>query len=318
LTPNLTKPAREAESVACATSSITKGPQAIRDFTHAMHGDVGNTPPLPGVFPDYFAPIVRNSAEGRELVRVRWGMPSPFDILKGKNRDTGVTNIRNVSSPHWRRWLGVENRCVVPFSSFSENEVMPDGSRPPVWFAFDETRPLAFFAGLWTRWTSIRKVKEGETTNDVYGFLTGLGEQTDYVRDSMIKIYVSAEAYRAITKSLPKGTKAYPAEQETSGMALWLDPDTHAALRQARLKSESFSETILRLVKTEEAEAVRTIRPASAANPLPANTAPASKSKGTVKRNPNQRELLFPIVGSRPPRELAKQAKRPNVGDKAG
>ena len=27
-------------------------------------------------------------------------------------------------------------------------------------------RPLAFFAGIWTRWKSIRKVKEGETEND--------------------------------------------------------------------------------------------------------------------------------------------------------
>ena len=116
--------------------------------------------------------IVRNGAEGRELMMARWGMPSPFEILKGKNRDPGVTNIRNVSSPHWRRWLGVENRCVVPFSSFAENEVLPDGSRPLVWFAFDESRPLAFFAGLWTRWTSVRKVKEGQTTNDLYGFLT--------------------------------------------------------------------------------------------------------------------------------------------------
>jgi putative SOS response-associated peptidase YedK len=71
-------------------------------------------------FPDYFAPIVRNASEGRELVMARWGMPTPFEILKGKNRDPGVTNIRNVSSPHWRRWLGVESRCVVPFSSFSE------------------------------------------------------------------------------------------------------------------------------------------------------------------------------------------------------
>ena len=45
------------------------------------------------------------------------------------------------------------------------------GSKPPVWFAFDESRPLAFFAGLWTRWTSVRKVREGETTNDIFGFL---------------------------------------------------------------------------------------------------------------------------------------------------
>jgi putative SOS response-associated peptidase YedK len=99
-------------------------------------------------------------------------MPSPVFALKGRNSDSGVTNVRNVKSPHWRRWLGVESRCVVPFTSFSENELLPDGSRPPVWFAFDETRPLAFFAGIWTRWTSVRKVKEGETTNDLFAFLT--------------------------------------------------------------------------------------------------------------------------------------------------
>ena len=102
----------------------------------------------------------------------RWGMPSPLASLKGRNSDPGVTNIRNVKSPHWRRWLGIEHRCVVPFTSFSENEALPDGRKPPVWFAFDETRPLAFFAGLWTNWTSVRKVKEGKTTNDLFGFLT--------------------------------------------------------------------------------------------------------------------------------------------------
>ncbi|WP_456802633.1 SOS response-associated peptidase family protein [Bradyrhizobium sp. USDA 4474] len=31
---------------------------------------------------------------------------------------------------------------------------------------------LACFAGIWTNWTSVRKVKEGETTNDIYAFLT--------------------------------------------------------------------------------------------------------------------------------------------------
>jgi putative SOS response-associated peptidase YedK len=102
----------------------------------------------------------------------RWGMPSLIFALKGRNCDSGVTNIRNAASPHWRRWLGPENRCVVPFTSFSENEQLPDGSKPPVWFAFDQMRPLAFFAGIWTRWTSVRKVKEGETTNDIFGFLT--------------------------------------------------------------------------------------------------------------------------------------------------
>jgi SOS response associated peptidase (SRAP) len=42
-----------------------------------------------------------------------------------------------------------------------------------VWFAFDGSRPLAFFAGLHVpQWTSVRKAKEGETTNDLFAFLT--------------------------------------------------------------------------------------------------------------------------------------------------
>ena len=117
----------------CNLYSITKGPQAIRDFARARRDTTGNLPPLPGVFPDYSAPIVRNAPDcARELTMARWGMPSPQFALKGRNSDPGVTNERNVASPHWRRWLGVESRCVVRF-------ILPDGSRPPVWFAIDES-----------------------------------------------------------------------------------------------------------------------------------------------------------------------------------
>ncbi|MEO0918036.1 MAG: SOS response-associated peptidase family protein, partial [Pseudomonadota bacterium] len=42
----------------------------------------------------------------------------------------------------------------------------------PKWFALTEEQPLAFFAGIWTNWTSVRKVKDGETTDDLCGFLT--------------------------------------------------------------------------------------------------------------------------------------------------
>ncbi|MDR4308234.1 SOS response-associated peptidase [Chelatococcus sambhunathii] len=156
----------------CNLYSLTKGQAAIRELARALVDRTGNLPPMPGIFPDYPAPIVRNGAEGRELVLARWGMPSPVSVLKGRSVDPGVTNIRNVASPHWRRWLGPANRCVVPFTSFSEYETAPDGRKSPVWFARDESRPLAFFAGLWTRWTSVRKVREGAVTADLFGFLT--------------------------------------------------------------------------------------------------------------------------------------------------
>jgi putative SOS response-associated peptidase YedK len=153
--------------------SLTKGQQAIRDLSRAMRDKTGNLPPLPGVFPDYAAPIVRNAPDGvRELAMARWGMPSPAFALKGRKTDPGVTNIRNTASPHWRRWLGPEHRCLVPLTSFSENDHDADGKAVPVWFALSEDRPLAFFAGIWTNWTSVRKVKEGEVNADLYGFLT--------------------------------------------------------------------------------------------------------------------------------------------------
>jgi putative SOS response-associated peptidase YedK len=118
----------------CNLYSVTKGQQAIRELAGVMSDRTGNLPPLSGIFPDYAAPIVRNQPDGRELTMARWGMPSPVFALKGKKSDLGVTNVRNVKSPHWKRWLGVENRCVVPFTSFSENRrcrmarTLPSGS----------------------------------------------------------------------------------------------------------------------------------------------------------------------------------------------
>jgi putative SOS response-associated peptidase YedK len=82
----------------------------------------------------------------------RWGMPSPVFASKGRNSDPGVTNVRNTASPHWRRWQAPECRCVVRFTSLSENETLPDGRKPSIWFALSEDRPLACFGGIWTPW----------------------------------------------------------------------------------------------------------------------------------------------------------------------
>lgn len=157
----------------CNLYSATTNRQAILDFTKAMTAtdEVGNFAPQTGIFPDYTAPIVRNTENERELAMARWGLPKPSFAVKGKV-NSGVTNVRNTKSGHWRRWFGVEHHCVVPFNSFAEPERVEDGSSQNVWFAFDDNRPTAYFAGLWTNWTGTRKLKEGEITTDLYAFLT--------------------------------------------------------------------------------------------------------------------------------------------------
>jgi putative SOS response-associated peptidase YedK len=172
---------------------MTKNVDAIRKLFGGSN-KAGNLASLPGIFPDYPAPVVRNADGEREITMMRWGMPTSqrammdatkkraqrleakgqqidFKELLRLEPDSGVTNIRNLSSAHWKRWLGPANRCLVPFTSFSEYDTI-DGKKVPVWFAADTSRPLMCFAGIWTNWTSVRKAKEGEVTADVFGFLT--------------------------------------------------------------------------------------------------------------------------------------------------
>ncbi|MEN3230153.1 SOS response-associated peptidase [Methylorubrum rhodesianum] len=154
----------------CNLYALTKSQDEIRRLFDVETDRTGNLPPLPGIFPNTAAPIVHVAEGRRTLSMYRWGLPSPAFALKGKKTDPGVTNVRNTSSPHWRRWLSPEHRCLVPLSSFSEFNKAAGGD---IWFALAEGRPLACFAGIKTEgWTSVRKVKDGETTDDLYGFLT--------------------------------------------------------------------------------------------------------------------------------------------------
>ncbi len=141
----------------CNLYRITTNQQAIRDFVAATHDSIGNLEPSIDVYPDRPAPVVRNTDGGRELASLTWGMPTPIEYLKSRDApDTGVTNIRNTASPHWRKWLGVEHRSVVPATAFSEYGQKPDPvtkRKPLHWFALDETQPLFFFAGIWTPFT---------------------------------------------------------------------------------------------------------------------------------------------------------------------
>src|SRR5438876_9863293 len=60
----------------CNLYSQTKGQAAIVALTRALRDSTGNLPPLPGIFPDYQAPVVANRGGIRELCMMRWGMPS--------------------------------------------------------------------------------------------------------------------------------------------------------------------------------------------------------------------------------------------------
>lgn len=155
----------------CNLYNVTTTQQAMRDITRALTDKTGNLEPSLDIYPSYLAPVVRNTADGRELAMLTWGMPSP--VIYVKSADRGVTNIRNTKSHHWRRWLGQENRCVVPVTSFAEPaQKKVEGNIPNIWFSLDGDRPLMFFAGIWTTWNGIKKVRDGPKDFELFGFLS--------------------------------------------------------------------------------------------------------------------------------------------------
>jgi putative SOS response-associated peptidase YedK len=156
----------------CNLYSITTNQQAIIALFRVMNRYVGNLHPMPGVFPDYPAPVVRNAGAERELTMMRWGMPPP-----PRAGGFPVTNIRNTTSPHWRGWLKPESRCLVPLNSFAEfaPEANPATCKKDiVWFARNDDRPLRAFAGIWTEFKGDRGTKSKPIPGPhlVYGFLT--------------------------------------------------------------------------------------------------------------------------------------------------
>jgi putative SOS response-associated peptidase YedK len=185
----------------CNLYSMTKGRAAVVALVGAMDRN-NNQPPQPGIYPDYEAPVVVNAGDGsREMRNMRWGMPTSkqalfkaatgrADKLRAKGTefdfaallkmepDKGTTNVRNTMSAngkpnaHWRPWLGPANRCLVPFTSFAEPDQDHERTRKNIWFALDETRPLAFFAGIWTPHACVRMKSKGWEEIEAFGFLT--------------------------------------------------------------------------------------------------------------------------------------------------
>lgn len=66
----------------CNLYSITTNQAAIAALFRVMNRYVGNLPPMPGVFPDYPASVVRNVGTDRELTIMRWGDAATTEVWR--------------------------------------------------------------------------------------------------------------------------------------------------------------------------------------------------------------------------------------------
>ena len=78
--------------------SITTNQAAIIALFRVLNRYVGNLPPMPGVFPDFPAPVVRNLDAERELIMMRWGMPPPLRARVVRQSPTSATHRRRTGA----------------------------------------------------------------------------------------------------------------------------------------------------------------------------------------------------------------------------
>ena len=153
--------------------SITTNQAAIIALFRVVNRYVGNLPPMPGVFPDYPAPVVRNAGAERELThdalghaaaathRRPAGHQHPEHVVTALARlaEAGepLPGARSTASPNTRRSPTRRRRKRTSSGSRSNDD-----------------RPLFAFAGIWTEFKGDRgtKSKPIPGPHHVYGFLT--------------------------------------------------------------------------------------------------------------------------------------------------
>lgn len=98
------------------------------------------------IAPTQVMPVITQSADGRQLELMRWGIPR--FIGPGKVKD--VFNTRSDKAfGSWKKLVSSQ-RILVPATGFYEWKTTPDGKHP--YFIRPKGEALFSFAGIWIIW----------------------------------------------------------------------------------------------------------------------------------------------------------------------
>jgi hypothetical protein len=138
----------------CNLCNHTTAVDAMRGLFRSLGNRAGNLE-AGEVYTDRMAPIVTRDGGIHMLRKARWGLPSSIQVHSYRGIDRRLPNVRDTASPHRRRWLVPQNRCLVTIDRFAETR--PGKGAGNAWFRLVDNRP-AFPAGIWAPgWTRVAK-----------------------------------------------------------------------------------------------------------------------------------------------------------------
>lgn len=144
----------------CGRYASDLPPETIRKLWE-IHRGFPNFPANYNAAPTQKLPIVRETAEGRELAILEWGL-IPFFSKTGKSEYSTINaRAETVREKPTFRGPFKSRRCIVPASGYLE-WTGPKGDKTPHYFTRTDGQPMAI-AGLWDRWQSADKSETKES-----------------------------------------------------------------------------------------------------------------------------------------------------------
>ncbi len=136
----------------CDLCGLTTNQRAIRESVAFPHDGLCHLEPLPNVYPNRPALIVRNIYGTCERAAIPQSLKPP---KLPEALDTSIIDMCQTRIRQWSQWLGGEHRYPMPAKAFFKHGQASDPvtkRKPLNWFALDQRRPLFF----WMRWDETR------------------------------------------------------------------------------------------------------------------------------------------------------------------
>ena len=151
----------------CNLYSVTKGQAAIVALTRALRDSTGNLSFYARRVSRFHGPGGAQQRHQRTR-NAAVGNAGPASVRRSTDHKHSQCEVATLA-----RMAHAREPVCRPSTSFCEYaDTKP--KKIPTWFAFDQNRPLAVFAGIWTSWIGTRGPKSRPETGEhqLFGFLT--------------------------------------------------------------------------------------------------------------------------------------------------
>ena len=170
----------------CGRYNLITDAEALVDYFEIEHALFNYPGPRYNIAPGQDVPVIRQSAQGRELISARWGLVPNWSRESKPGYSTINARAESVADKPAYRNPFKHKRCLIPASGFYEWK-RADGHKTPYHIHLPENEMFAF-AGLWDHWD-----KEGEGFDSCTIIVTTANETVRPVHDRMPVILNKAQ-----------------------------------------------------------------------------------------------------------------------------